>query len=149
MRTVAYVLCLLLSIAVTSCKKESAEQQEVYPKFPPPTWKEDDSGRYPASMTAVVSLPLSFRADFSKNDQLAAFVNDECRGVGALVELDTASVYFVLIRGLADEQSPVMFKYYNVKSSYLYQTSSAVNFLVDKVYGTAQNPQVLELTPVK
>ncbi|MFL5811882.1 MAG: hypothetical protein ACJ749_20330, partial [Flavisolibacter sp.] len=105
--------------------------------------------RYPASMTAVVMLPDNLQATASDGDQLAAFINDECRGVGEKVKVNAKDLYFVLIRGLAEEQSKIVFKYYNSKTAYLYQTGPELNFLIDAIYGTAENPQLLQLKPVK
>ena len=150
MKATVQFLWMLLLIGTISCRKEKeTATKEEFTKFPPPAWKVDETGKYPASMTAVVSLPASLQPAATETDQLAAFVNDECRGLGVRVNLDAGAVYFVLIRGLADEQSPVVFKYYNSKSSYLYQTAPVLHFLVDDVYGTAQNPKLLALSPVK
>lgn len=100
-------------------------------------------------MTAVVTIPAALQASLGDADQLAAFVNNECRGVGVLDKVNNAYVFFMLIRGLPDEQSKITFKYYSVKTSYLYQTGPDLSFLIDAVYGTAQNPKVLALAEVK
>jgi hypothetical protein len=152
MKQFVWITGVLLLLAATACHKNPDEinaPKEEQTKFPAPAWKADETGRYPASMTAVVSLPVTLRAAAGEGDQLAAFVDGECRGTGVQVKLDTTTVYFILIRGLTDEQSPVVFQYYNAKSSYLYKSEPVLRFLTDKVYGTAQNPEVLALSPVK
>jgi hypothetical protein len=148
----AFMISVLLVIGTIACRKgaDVAEKpKEEQTKFPPPKWKADETGRYPASMTAVVVLPALLQTAITEEDQLAAFIGGECRGEGARVRVGSTDMYFVLIRGLADEQSPVTFKYYNAKSSFLYQTGPVVNFLIDGVYGTAESPKVLDLSPVK
>ena len=148
----AFMISVLLVIGTIACRKgaDVAEKpKEEQTKFPPPKWKADETGRYPASMTAVVVLPALLQTAITEEDQLAAFIGGECRGEGARVRVGSTDMYFVLIRGLADEQSPVTFKYYNAKSSYLYQTGPVVNFMIDGVYGTAESPKVLDLSPVK
>ena len=117
--------------------------------FAAPTWKADDTGKYPATMTAVVALPTALAANTATGDKLAAFVNGECRGVGVIDKVNNQDLYFVLIQGMPDETSKVTFKYYNSKTSFLYEAVSATSFLIDAVYGTAQNPMVLELKQVK
>ncbi len=150
MKAISYVVIMLLLIGTSGCKKDpGATTEEVFTKFPPPTWRADETGKYPASMTAVVAIPATLQRNVNESDQLAAFINNECRGDGVRVKVDTTYVYFILIRGLADEQSKIVFKYYSAKSSYLYQTQPVVSFLVDDVYGTAQNPKELALSPVK
>ena len=145
-----WIAGLLLLLTTAGCKKETEKKpEEVVKTFPPPNWKGDETGRYPATMTAVVILPASLEAARGQGDQLAAFIGDECRGVGDVVKVETKELYFVMIRGLADEQSKITFKYYQAKTGYLYQTSTDLTFLVDAVYGTAGNPKVLALSPVK
>lgn len=100
-------------------------------------------------MTAVVALPASLEPTKGPGDQLAAFIGEECRGLGVVVNVETKYLYFLLIRGLADEQSKITFKYYNGKTGYLYKTNPDLSFLVDAVYGTAQNPKLLSLSAVK
>ncbi len=152
MKSTVWLIGAVLLFAITGCKKGIAlpeTPQEQPAKFPPPNWKADDTGIYPASMTAVVALPQALSATMGKNDQLAAFINDECRGEGVMVKVNNANVYFVLIRGMSDEQSKITFKYYNAGTSYLYKTVAEADFFIDYVYGTAQNPMVLNVTQVK
>lgn len=152
MKLAAWIIGIFLLMGTTACKKSeevTGTNKEEQTKFPPPKWKADEGGKYPATMTAVVALPLTLQGNMTVDDELAAFINGECRGEGVVVKVGTVNLYFILIRGLAEEQKPVVFKYYNAKSSYLYQTEPVVNFLIDDVYGTAENPKLLALNPVK
>jgi hypothetical protein len=144
-------LSVLLVVVTMACQKgaeEAGPPKEEQTTFPPPKWKADDSGKYPATMTAVVALPIVLQGNMLAGDELAAFVNGECRGEGVVVKVGMANLYFVLVRGLAEEQNPVVFKYYSAKSRYMYETGPVVNFLIDDVYGTAESPKLLSLRPV-
>ena len=142
-------LYILLVLCAAGCSK-TAEVVPVIPvvgatKFPAPTWKADDTGKYPATMTAVVALPAAMVANITPGDKLAAFINGECRGVGVVDKVNSQDLFFVLVQGLPDETGKITFKYYNEKTAYMFEASSVINFLIDGVYGSAQNPKVLEL----
>lgn len=154
MKTLYLLFGLWLLAGAAGCRKEAGEspaieREEKRATFPPPAWKEDETGRYPATMTAVVTLPDALQSHTSDRDQLAAFISDECRGVGLKDTIAGKLVYFIMIRGLADEQNKIVFKYYHGKTGYLYQTAPDLSFLIDAVYGTAQQPKQLQLIAVK
>jgi hypothetical protein len=130
-------------------KSENNAPEPPGTKFTAPEWKQDTSGRYPASMTAVLALPNSLAAAVLESDQLAAFVNDECRGIGTVEKVNTQNLFFVMIHGMPDETSKVKFKYYSTKTSFMYESKDTLNFLIDAVYGTAQNPKTLQLSQLK
>jgi len=142
-----YILLIAGSLGCSKDKVDAPEQ--VATKFPPPAWKEDDTGKYPATMTAVLTLPLTLAGSSMENDKLAAFVNNECRGVGTIVEVNDLKLFFVLIQGLPDETSNITIRYYCNKTSYMYESQSALTFLADDVFGTAENPKILKLTQLK
>ncbi len=150
MKLIMPIVTVLMLLAMAGCSKTTeVKPEETLTKFPLPDWKADATGKYSSSMTAVVSLPLNLYTSLSDGDKLAAFVNDECRGTGIIVKVDGSNLFFVLIQGLPDEQSKVKFKYYSTKTSYMYETPGVLNFLVDYVYGTAEKPKTLDLSPVK
>jgi hypothetical protein len=151
MKKITSMLFVFLLVAIFSCSKNgnTTPPEEVATKFPAPVWKEDNTGKYPATMTSVVALPVTLAGSILQNDQLAAFVNGECRGVGVIEKVNNRDLFFVLIQGLPDETSKVKFRYYSSKSSYMYESNDAINFLIDAIYGTAQNPKTLELSQLK
>lgn len=138
-------------LVVIGCSKKSVEtpREETPTKFPVPTWQADATGKYFATMTAVVALPATLAASATDNDKLAAFVNGECRGDGVIVKVDNVNLFFVLIQGLPDEANKITFKYYSNKTSYMYESTPSLTFLVDAVYGSAAKPKTLELTQLK
>ncbi|RZJ99410.1 MAG: hypothetical protein EOO43_26375, partial [Flavobacterium sp.] len=124
MKIVLQAISIFLMIAIIGCSKKEddiAPPEEIYTKFPPPDWKVDESGKYPFSMTAAVTIPAKLQLQMNDNDQIAAFINEECRGKGVKIKVDSVDVFFILVRGLADEQKKITFKYYSAKSSYIYQ----------------------------
>jgi hypothetical protein len=149
------LIFILLAASLLSgfygCKKtaEREPDTELLIQHPPPEWKTDQSGKYPVSMTSVVSLPVKLKAGQSDGDKLAAFIDGECRGQGIGVQMDSLKVFFVLINGTSSEQSKITFRYFSKKTSYLYETVSTVNFKVDDNYGTAEKPVTLKLNPVR
>ena len=150
MKTLLSAIYIFLIAAALGCSKNSEDvPEEVATKFSVPTWKEDDTGKYPATMTAVFALPLTLAKSFSEDDKLAAFVNDECRGVGTIVEVNNTKLFFVLIQGLPEESNTIAIRYYSNKTSYMYESRSALNFLADGVFGTAENPKMLELIQLR
>ena len=98
---IKYFTFLLLAVCMGSCQKD-----EMYTEFPAPVWQVDDA-KYSVNMTAVVVLPNNLLPYFNENDQVAAFINDECRGVGILVD----NAFFVTIKGTPEEISNVSFRY--------------------------------------
>ena len=150
MKRISSALYIFLIAATLGCSKKSVDTpEEVATKFPVPNWKADDTGKYPATMTAVFTLPVTLAGSSTENDKLAVFVNDECRGVGVIVEVNNQNLFFVLIQGLPEETNKITIKYYSNKTSYMYESRSALTFLADSIYGTAENPKILALTQLK
>ncbi|MEP7375100.1 MAG: hypothetical protein ABI675_17005 [Chitinophagaceae bacterium] len=150
MKWISSVLHIFLIAATLGCSKNSVDTPEqAATKFPVPNWKADDTGKYPATMTAVFTLPATLAGSSMENDKMAAFVNDECRGVGVIVESNNLKLFFVLIQGLPEEANKITIRYYNNKTSYMYESQSALTFLADDIYGTAENPKMLALTQLK
>lgn len=141
------LMAVLITAGISSCSKD---RDSGYAKVPAPDWKEDMTGKYPASMTAVVQLPENLLPASQVEDKLAAFIKDECRGTGVMVKVnDTTSVFYVMIHGTAAEQTKISFKYYSKKDSYLYTTNDFLDFSIDGNYGTVDEPAILDLQHVK
>ena len=134
-------------IGFSSCKKQDGTDSP--PQVPAPDWTVDTTGKYPLSMTAVVQVPPGITPDISETDKIGAFFEDECRGLGTLVGTGTTSVFFILIHGIASEQSKISFKYYNSENRHIYSTNAFLDFTVDENYGTVDSPEVLNMKQVK
>lgn len=131
------ILVSVLSL-LGGCKKE-----KTHTRFPTPEWKADDTGKYPYSMTAIVKVPKLHNKQILPGDKVAAFVGDECRGVGVPVEVNGHTLFYVMVQGSAAEEGKVHFQYYDSENSYLLKTVTAVDFVLDGNYGTADHPIIL------
>jgi hypothetical protein len=132
-------IILSISVAISSCRKDKGATA-------PPDWKEDATGKYPVSMTAVVQLPQKLVSNIHPADKIAAFINDECRGVGVQVNIrDSVPVFYIMIHGTSSEQQKIGFKYYSARNSYLYTTNYFLDFAPDDNYGTIDKPAMLDL----
>lgn len=133
-----YTLTTLLTIIIiclTGCKRE-----EVLPIYPAPNWKITPSNEYSVNMTAAVTLPNNLKPYMNSGDELAAFIGNDCRGVGAIIQ---DSIFLISIQGTTNEQSKVRFKYYSTKNKYLYETDGYLTFESNTSYGTIDKPMVL------
>ena len=90
---------------------------------------------------AVLRLPDNLAPYVAAGDELAAFIGDECRGVGQQVD----GLWYVMLKGTPDEQGMVSIRYYSAANRYLYRTAEGFEFESDGVYGTADNPVTLSL----
>jgi len=132
----ATVYCLLISLLVTSCKKETYTQHE------PPVWQVDSEAGYHVNMTAVVTLSNDLIRGADSNDKLAAFdSHGECRGVGKLFD----DRFHISIKGVPEDEVSIHFMYYSARSKYLYRTKNSYPFDDNKILGTVDNPVVLDL----
>lgn len=129
-------LCMLI-VCLNSCKKEDS-----FPVFPAPHWTVDANPDYSVSMTAIVVLPPNLNAYSQTEDQMAAFIGEECRGVAQFIN----GAYYLLIKGSAEEQAQVSIRYYSARNQYMYTTGAFVTFEADAVHGTADKPVTLPLT---
>lgn len=138
---VAFLLVAIIisiSLAIGGCRKDKTTA--------PPDWKEDATGKYPVSMTAVVQLPQRLVSNIQPEDKMAAFINDQCRGIGVQINVtDSVPVFYIMIHGTSSEQQKVAFKYYSSKNSYLFTTDYFLDFAPDDNYGTIDKPVILEL----
>lgn len=131
------LLCAACTLA--SCRKDD----EAFTQYPAPSWA-IESKNYNGNMTAVVTIPENLKHYIQSYDQLAAFVGNECRGVGVFLD----GVFFVTIKGSASEQSMVTFRYYSSRNKYMYSTDAFLSFEIDAVFGSIDEPEVLSLEPV-
>lgn len=125
------------------------EQNGTYGKVSDPAVPPfEESGKYPETMTAVVSLPEALPFERRDKDILAAFVGDECRGVGEQVDATGKIVYQFEIRGKKDETASVYFMYYSMQSSGVYKAAESFPFVDEGVQGTLDVPFPVTLQPV-
>lgn len=151
MKLIKLIFILIFgSLIFTACGNDDDDpaEEKDYTK-PKPEWIVSNPNQYPVSMTAIVSLPGDLTQDISDGDLLAAFINGECRGIANSVKVENTSLYYVLVKADSEENGKVQFKYYNTKKSYLYETEPFLNYDPEISYGTADNPQILNLSIVE
>jgi hypothetical protein len=134
------MLVLLLSLG---CSKDD----EKFTTWPVPEWKVESPELLPNSFTAIVALPDNLNLYATPDDKIAAFMDDNCCGVGTLVEDEggARSVYFLTIRASDTGMGQITFRYYNARMSYLYEASQTVEFEPDGTFGSYDEPVVLDL----
>lgn len=111
-----------------------------------PSWSVALPYAYAESMTAVLRVPDSVAADETADDCLAAFVGNECRGVGErVIGGDGRTQWHIVVLGHADEQADVRFRYYNQRRRHLYRTRQAVPFVTNTRLGSADAPLAMVL----
>jgi len=122
-----------------------------YTTWPEPTWSVESPELLPNSFTAIVAIPDNVNVYASDNDQVAAFIDGECHGVGTLVKDEDSEkrVYFLTIRASDTESGEITFKYYNANLSYLYQAEETIDFEADGTYGSYDSPIILNLQIVE
>ena len=105
-------------------------------------------GCHPLKMTAVVEIDGDQVKDISQNDKLAAFVDDECRGIGTFVENNGRKMFEVEINGSLGSHEKLNFKYYNASLKYLYTSVNSFDFIPESSLGNTNTPELIELKVV-
>lgn len=143
------VFCLICMFA--NCTKKADSSLKLNVQLVSPVWQKDMTGKYPFTMTAVVSLSDSLQSALALGefDQVGAFVNGECRGTGVLVASGAKYLYYLMIQGSAAENSRVTFKYFNGISHTMFTTPPLLPFSVDASFGSPDKPVILPLARVK
>ncbi|WP_455584083.1 hypothetical protein [Bacteroides sp.] len=107
-----------------------------------PMWEKTDAGDFQFSMAAVIGLSDFLEKYAAEGDQLAAFIGDECRGIGTPEIVKNKKTYFIYIRGNNSEAHQVTLKYYSAENNTIYQCKDLFRFTQNGVYGTAAHPEI-------
>ncbi len=126
----------LFCISFASCSDDDG----VKPVEQAPDWAYVANDMHTASMTIVATVSMEEGLYTSASDKIAAFIGDECRGVGTLIGED----FYIMVKGEADESRMVTFKYYSSSRKYVYEAENWCEFEPDATYGTADSPVVLK-----
>ena len=139
----------LLSVAMLlgACKgKETPEVVTLAGNVAAPEWVAPTDYDYSSSMTAVVKVDLlaaypESAKDWEQKatDQLAAFIDGECCGVGVLEDDD---LFYLYITDKVDAQTPgsVTLKYYSTHYKNLFEATDVFVFQNDAYYGSPTEP---------
>lgn len=99
------------------------------------------------SMTAYLTLDAPFAKIADKNaDQVAAFVGGICAGKAEVVgEVGGQAIYKIVINGVSKQTTAVDLRYYNKRTSYVFEAKSCLTFEDGKVEASAEQPFVMPL----
>ncbi|WP_167615120.1 hypothetical protein [Maribellus sediminis] len=143
------LITIALLISAISLFFGCSKDKESYTEYPVPNWEIQSPELYPNSFTAVVALPENIDAYAGESDLVAAFIGEECRAVGNLVETETDDgikrVWYLTVRASDTENQEIVFRYYNSRLSYMYEATQRIAFEIDGTYGTYDSPVILEL----
>ena len=106
-----------------------------------PSWSDPDKNVYPSSMTAVLCLTDALNYFAADDDQMAAFIGDECRGVAQVINSNGRKLFFIQVKASSSESGNVEFRYYSSRWNRIYKSpASDVKYVINKIYGTADAP---------
>ena len=98
-------------------------------------------------MTAYVSLKGYSTAQQLADFELAAFCNEECRGVGKVLTVgDGTSLFQLRIRSNVTSGETIIFSIYQKSEEKEYYTDSQLDFESQSVAGTPSEPLIMEVT---
>lgn len=113
----------------------------VFKTFENPAWTSVGyEGDFAYSMTVVYQLPSDMKGNATGDDLFAAFVGDECRAVGKSIN----GVFLLTVIGTGDETEPVVFRYWNASTQYMYESLDKIQFTPDLIYGVVDNPKTFK-----
>lgn len=141
MKKISYII-LTITLCLSSVCLSSCNEDETFTVFPAPYWKVDANPEYSVSMTTIAVLPDNLAAYAQADDEMAAFIGEECRGVAQLID----GAFYLLIKGMPDEQKQVSIRYYSKRNQYMYTTGALFTFEADAVHGTTDKPVTLPLS---
>ncbi len=131
------ILLVLFALTLFACKKD-----EKHPQYEKPNWKISEIENVQVNFSAIFDLESNLSVYIAENDELAAFVGNDCRGTATLIN----DLFHITVKGTADENSKVTFRYYSSTTKYMYEAIDYVDFEANITLGTIDNPEVLALT---
>jgi hypothetical protein len=107
-----------------------------------------EAEKYDASMTVVAEVQLYSSPVLRTAMKVAAFDNDEIRGVGEVRYVKALKRYlaFMMLYGDMDEQKPLVVHVYDGETDQLYSSVATVTFGAQTMLGQPAEPVILELS---
>ena len=107
-----------------------------------PDWSVNPN-EYMYSMTITGKLKLNGKFSVNENDFLAAFINDECRGVASVKYQSVLDEYLVFLMIYSNDLTgTVSFKVYDSQQDSTNFTNETIDFTVNDIVGSVANPFV-------
>lgn len=109
----------------------------------PPNWSVDPAN-YQYSMTVTAVLKIDYRESTDTADQVAAFINNEVRGVARPVYEPVANRYLAYLMVYANEpEDSIHFQLYDASQQLVKDVASAIAFVNNSQRGTPTRPYVI------
>ena len=159
-----YVLLAGLALTWASCSKGGGEnspnvpdppivkpdepKEPTYPTYDAPRWSVSSYRTYECSMTAILTLPDTLAEYQQQNDELALFINDECRGVAERIEVSSGNyVWMAMIMGNTSENKTqkLYIRYWSCTNKHMYEADTNPMFESDTRLGEVDAPYKLWL----
>lgn len=130
-KSFSIILCSLLLLAAGCKPKEEPvdPQKALYGDVARPTWTVSDDYDYTSSMTAVISMDSLVT---SSEDVLAAFIDDECRGIATY----DSGLFYLYIAGPGET---VTLRYWSAQYTNIF-AAEPISFVNDVQLGSTADP---------
>ena len=104
-----------------------------------------ESTDYQYSMSVTTEIQINGEISHNPLDILAAFVNNECRGIGNPVYVEALDKYivFLMIYSNTVTEDNITFKAYSNSTNSEVDFSKTINFESNKVFGTPDYPCII------
>lgn len=107
------------------------------------------SNCHPLKMKGVFELKNQLVKKNGETDVLAAFVNDECRGIGKFIENNGKELFEIEICGSLSKTEKFKLKYYNTALKYQFESVKTIDFSAGNFMGTKDFPVIIEMNILK
>ena len=104
-----------------------------------PGWTVNPAG-FEATMTVTAAVLADVNRPTGIDDQLAAFVGDEVRGVTTPVDVNGSKTFFLTVHGNAGSGQAVTFKYYEADTNMVYPVGEGLTFEANAHHGLVSAP---------
>lgn len=136
MKKISVILVLAISSHIMICKAQA------------PSWNINPL-QYSYSLSYTGTALIDGLAAGDSSDMVAAFINNECRGVSSPVYIESIKkwVFFLTIYSNFSNDT-IRFKYYQEENDSIYNMQTEVVFVANYLYGSALEPYVTANTEV-
>ena len=133
----------ILSYDLNNQKRNRKSSSPNYSKHKKLSWSYNPSNfEYQGTMTASINNSTSV------GDSIAAFVENECRGIGDLVETSTGKRFFLQIWSNQPTGEIIGLKYFSSSDNQIYNINETFEFTSNMENGNIENPIILSIRSV-
>jgi len=107
-----------------------------------------DKVKYLNNMTITALIESDTLGVNNPDDAIAAFVGDECRGIGRPVYVPEIEAYRVFMQVYGDVTEPLTFRIWQSDGELFYESGSALEFNANDIVGSLSSPMIILRTPL-